>query len=274
MKILAVDDEKIILNSFVEEVKKVFPNGDIHSFSDGKEALDYLKEIIDAGEKLSYAFLDIKLRGMTGIELAKDIKKLCPDTHIIFCTGYSEYAFQAYDVFAKGYLLKPVVAEHIKRTLDQMITDWRKEVTELPKNIRVQTFGNFAVFVDDKPIVFEREKAKELLAYLIDRKGASVSSAEIATVLWEDKESDNSTMAQVRVIRSSLIKTLKQAGISEIVTKAWNSLALDVSKIKCDAYDFENGDAAAVNSYRGEYMANYSWAEFTNGIFYDKKFKD
>lgn len=52
-----------------------------------------------------------------------------------------------------------------------------------------------------------------------------------------------------------------------ILIKTWNNLALDVNKVKCDAYDFEKGDLVAINSFRGEYMANYSWAEFTTGHY-------
>ena len=44
---------------------------------------------------MDYAFLDIKLRGMTGIELAKLIKESFPETKILFCTAYSEYAFES-----------------------------------------------------------------------------------------------------------------------------------------------------------------------------------
>jgi hypothetical protein len=40
-----------------------------------------------------------------------------------------------------------------------------------------------------------------------------------------------------------------------------------VNKLQCDAYDFEKGDAVAVNSFKGEYMSNYSWAEFTTGNY-------
>ena len=36
---------------------------------------------------------------------------------------------------------------------------------------------------------------------------------------------------------------------------------------ECDAYDFEKGDLLAINSFRGEYMVNYSWAEFTTGHY-------
>ena len=71
----------------------------------------------------------------------------------------------------------------------------------------------------------------------------------------------------VTTIVASLKKTLKEVGIEDILIKTWNHLAIDITKIKCDAYDYENLDAAAINSFRGEYMAQYSWAEFTTGKY-------
>ena len=41
------------------------------------------------------------------------------------------------------------------------------------------------------------------------------------------------------------------------------ALALDTSKVDCDYYNFLRGDRSAFNSYRGEYMTQYSWAEVT-----------
>ena len=51
------------------------------------------------------------------------------------------------------------------------------------------------------------------------------------------------------------------------MVKSWNHLAVDTSKFKCDAYDYEKMDAVAINSFRGEYMYAYSWAEFTSGRY-------
>lgn len=270
MRILAVDDEKLILEGMLEELRKVFPEGELEGCTEGKEAMEYLKSITEQGEVLEYAFLDIRLRGMTGIELAKEMKEVQPDVKIIFCTAYSEYACDAYQMHALGYLLKPVAAEQITETLDVMDRSWRLAETLPTEKIRMQTFGNFEAFYEERPISFEREKAKELLAYLVDRRGAAVTTAEIAGILWEDKPNDKSTLNQAHTVISSLKKTLKQLGASELLIKTWNHLAIDVSKVKCDVYDFYNGDVRAVNAYRGEYMSNYSWAEMTNADLMDQ----
>jgi two-component SAPR family response regulator len=266
MYILALDDEQYALESLAEQLKLVFPEANIQEETKALSALSWAKNLADSGEELSYAFLDIQMRGMNGIEVATQLKILHPKVKLFFCTAYSEYAYDAFSLCAKGYLLKPIEAKEIERVLDEMVSDWRDSQNPLPKDIRIQTFGNFGVFVDGELLAFEREKAKELLAYLVDRHGAPVTTAQIATVLWEeayDRKLKNKTTAIV----SSLRSTLKNAGIESILIKTWNNLAIDVSKVKCDSYDFEKGDLIAINSFHGEYMSNYSWAEFTTGHY-------
>ena len=115
------------------------------------------------------------------------IKESFPEAKILFCTAYSEYAFEAYRVYALGYLLKPVKADDIRETLRNMDKSWMEETTtqklSSQKTVKVQTFGNFEVFVDGRPMSFERAKEKELFAYLVDRRGASVTTAEIAGIM-------------------------------------------------------------------------------------------
>lgn len=267
MYILAVDDERLALDNLTIELKAVFPDSDIHCESKPQDALEWAKELKENDKNLNYAFLDIEMGSFSGLELAKNLKKIFPSVVISFCTAYSQYALEAYGLYAKGYLLKPVSAKSIEAMLDEMVTDWRIEARREEHHIKVQTFGNFEVFVDDKIMKFEREKAKELFAYLIDRHGATVTTREIAMVLYEDLEYDQKTKNIVTKKVSTLRNNLKRAGIEHILVKSWNHLAADVTKIKCDAYDFEKGDISAINSFHGEYMKDYSWAEFTTGDY-------
>ncbi len=273
MNILAVDDERLILDDLIAELRKVFENENITGFEGYMEAINYANDLTAHGETLDYAFLDINLRGMNGIELAKRLKESHHDTKIVFCTAYSEYAYDAFRMHAVGYLLKPVEARQIVETLEALDSDWRNSKNSIPKDIRVQTFGNFELFVDNKQVSFQREKAKELFAYLIDRNGAAITTGEVVSVLWEDKPNDKTTLNQAHTVISSMKKTLRECGIGNIVIKTWNHIAVDISRIKCDVYDFYRGDLIAINSYRGEYMAQYSWAEMTNADLMEKAHK-
>ena len=64
---------------------------------------------------------------INGIELGKKIKKLLPNTIIVFITNYSEFAIDAFDCSAYHYLLKPISIEKINSILDELVSKYRKE---------------------------------------------------------------------------------------------------------------------------------------------------
>lgn len=220
MYILAADDENGALDELVNELHKVFPQANIHGETNPLQAAEWAEKLADKQQKLDYAFLDIRMNGMNGLELAGRIKTLHPDAALIFCTAYDQYAFQAFGLYAKGYLLKPISAVDIIENLNHMVRGWRESVTPLAKDVRIQTFGHFEVFVDGQPVRFEREKAKELLAYLVDRRGASVTTEQIASVLWEERNYDRSLKNQVTAIVATLKKTLQAVGAEHILVKS------------------------------------------------------
>ena len=79
--------------------------------------------------------------------------------------------------------MKPVLAEDISKELD----DLRSPVSAISSRVRIQTFGNFDIFVDNVPLVFFRAKAKETLAYVVSKNGGSVTVAELAAVILGSK---------------------------------------------------------------------------------------
>ncbi len=260
MNILALDDEELMLWALTDSLEKVFDENDIiKGFEESEDAIGYVKSL--GNKPLDYAFLDIRLRGGNGIDVAKEIKKIKPKTKILFCTAYSDRAIDAFGVNAVGYLLKPITPEKIRNSLEQLSLMF-SNLGDIPteKKVEIKTFGNFDVFVDKKPIHWKRLKAKELLALLVDKKGTSVTNVEIAIALWED---DNKVKS-VPTIISSLRHTLKDYGVEDILIRSRNHTAIDTTKVLCDVYEFYDGKATALNLYQGEYMANYSWAEFTN----------
>ena len=133
---------------------------------------------------------------------------------------------------------------------------------DMPR-VRVRTFGNFEVFKDGKPIHFYRAKAKEILAYLIDRQGSGASRVEIFSAIYEDEEYDRPHQKQFDVLCRSLRATLEENGMLGIMDNENGSMRVVPERIDCDLYRFFAGDEKAALSYRGEYMSNYSWAMMT-----------
>ena len=260
MNYLVVDDERPAREEMELLLRQATPDSRIICCGSEHEALEHA-----GAEPFDIAFLDIELGTSNGILLAKQLKDMQPDIHIIFATSYPHYAVDAFTVRATGYLLKPVQMEHIQRELT-FIYDKAKSGK---KDITVQTFGGFEIYVRDKRINFKRKKAKELLAYLVVRRGASVSIRDAHATLFEDKPYDK---GYFHVILSDLKQALKEAGAEEVLVKSHNSIAIDPDKIDCDYYRFLNGDAQAINSYHGDFLPAYEWADFSSAHLDSRKY--
>ena len=121
MFILAVDDAQNLLEGLVTELMKVFPQANIHGETEALAAAEWVKCLKEENNTLAYAFLDIHMRGMNGLELARQSKTIHPDANLIFCTAYTEHAFDAFGMFAKGYLLKPVDKNALLSKIHELI---------------------------------------------------------------------------------------------------------------------------------------------------------
>lgn len=256
MRLLLADDEKIMLENLKDILKDLCPKAEIYAFSWPADALDAARQ-----QQMDIAFLDIEMGNMNGLQMAIELKKLNPDIHIIFVTGFSQYAVDAFQIHASGYLLKPVKTEDVARELTFLYAK-----KEPPSHIRVQMFGGFEIYVDGKPVKFGRSKSKELLAYLIDCRGASVTTAQAYSVLYGDEAHPVSGTSYFRNIIRELRISLKNAGIEKILKRDFNSLSIVPEALDCDYYHFLEGDPIAVNLYRNNYLPQYSWAEFHHGF--------
>lgn len=258
MNILCVDDEPIVLKE-IDRLLKMQPEvSSTACFETGEAALRWA-----AANHPNAAFLDINMGSMDGLTLAKALREMCPECAVVFVTGYSEYAVDAYQLHAEGYLMKPATDEDVRRELDYIKAHRANSVPKSDKRVRLQCFGSFEAFVDDLPLRFERGRMKELLAYLVDRQGATCTMGELIAILWEDAPDTLSLRSNLRNLISDLKSTLAKQGVEDLVIKGKNALSLNCSLASCDYYDFLKLVPYAVNLYRGEYMSQYSWAEIT-----------
>jgi len=258
MLIFALDDEPLLLVAAEKAIREAEPEAEVALFSGPAEALDAVK---DQNLHPDIVFTDIEMPGMTGLEFAVRMKTLSPATRIVFVTGYVKYAYDAFQVRAQGFILKPLETQAVRTELDQLP---REHVPELDK-LQVQCFGQFEVFWKGKPLAFSRSKTKELLAYLVNKDGAYCTSGQIINALWEENLDGRKAKSYLRVLSSDLSSTLSSVGMGGALLKKRGELAIDVNSLDCDYYRMLRGDADAINAFQGQYMEQYSWAELTVG---------
>jgi len=261
MIIYAIDDEENALEYIIRKIKAAEPAAEVMGFNSADAAIESAKNT-----PFDVAFMDIQMPGITGIELAKKFKKMNPKANMVFVTGYSEYTMDAFSVDASGYLLKPATKDQVRHALDNL----RYPLTvEGGPSVCAQCFGDFEFFVNGTPVHFKYNKSKEVLAYLVDRRGAQCTNDEVIIHLWEDDE-DHS--AYYRSLMKDINDTLTTLGVEEIFDRQRAGASIIPNKIRCDYFDYLAGKPEGINAYKGEYMQQYSWAEETGAVLYDEMY--
>ena len=265
MLIYAIDDEPNMLYLLHEAIAEAEPDAEIRDFTLGTEAADYLQGgHTEQLRRPDVIFSDIRMPGLSGLELAARLKQLSPGTKLVFVTGY-DYAMDAYQLHVDGYIQKPADAERVREELDHLFPD-RPVFME---KIRVQCFGRFEVFWKNQPLAFSRKQTKELFAYLIDRRGALCSSEAMIAALWEDPENMGSAKHRIWNLTSDLRSTLRAVGMEDVLISKNRQIAVRTDMLDCDYYEALDGRTPLKTVFRGEYMEQYSWAEFTKAQLVD-----
>ena len=255
MRTLTIDDRRSVVNMMLRLLEKIDPEGEHIGTTEPDKALKVLRE-----KEVSAVFVDVEMPKMNGIELAKRMQEIDPEVNLIFITGYQEYMPDAFELYASGYLMKPMDEEDVRKSLEHLRYKNGRIKTSA---VKVQCFGNFEVFVNNVPMLFHRSKSKELFAYLIDRKGAVCTNDMIIGNLWGDKPLTESLKSLQRTVISEMIKDFELIKIEGLFTKSKNGISVNTEKVDCDYYRYLEGDEKAIRKFKGEYMTQYEFAEET-----------
>ena len=114
MSIMIVDDEEIIRESFLHWFEKYGHR--VETAASGFEALEKLEKV-----PFELLFVDVKMPGMSGIELLEKVKEEYPETIVIIITAYGsiETAVTAMQMGATDYLLKPFKPEQLSLVIEK-----------------------------------------------------------------------------------------------------------------------------------------------------------
>ena len=270
MKYLIVDDENIILEGMVDTLKEIIGNDEaIYQASDPFKAIEQMEK-----HKVDVVFSDVDMPGMNGLKLAEKLHEINPDADIVFATGYAHYSLDAWKTEAKAFILKPVskedmiaAIERIKKSRNRGIGETGQSLNSKP--LEVKCFGNFEIFHNGSPVHFARKKSKEMVAYLIDRKGAMISTGELRSALWEEEEDNEEKKGYIRVLANDIRKSMEDVGISNFLRNDMDCYSVDINAMSCDYLKFLNGDEKSKAAFAEEYMSQYTWSEVTLGVLLD-----
>lgn len=113
---VVAEDEQLLREDLVAQLNQVWPALQVvAAVEDGGAALEEI-----ARAQPDFAFLDIRMPGLSGIEVAAALADASPATQIVFVTAYNQYAVDAFERGAIDYLLKPVARERLKATVARL----------------------------------------------------------------------------------------------------------------------------------------------------------
>ena len=110
------EDEELLRTALLLQLGEAWPALRIVAeCEDGACALEAIAE-----HKPDVAFLDIRMPGLTGIEVAAALAEVSPRTQVVFVTAYDQYAIDAFEHGAVDYLLKPVARDRLQATVQRL----------------------------------------------------------------------------------------------------------------------------------------------------------
>ena len=253
MTILIVDHNEQDLSALTKILASLAPEAVLLSYNSSLEAL-----LAARSNEIDVAFLETALPELDGLDLGQYLKELFPYINLIFYSKENDRSFEAFALHASGYLKKPVLEQDIRYE----ITDLRYPLEiKNKKRVFVQTFGNFEIFFEGKPLQFKYSRTKEVVALLVMNRGAQTTNGEIIATLWEDEGDPEKKSSYLSNLRQDLQNTLSKLQLSRIIIKQRGSLAIATDLIECDLYDWLEKKDQSKYRYLGDFMNQYSWAE-------------
>ncbi|MET4571009.1 LytR/AlgR family response regulator transcription factor [Rhodanobacter soli] len=113
---IVAEDETLLRKALLEQLGKAWPELRIVAeCEDGASALEAIAE-----HRPDVAFLDIRMPGLTGLDVAAALPEVSPATQVVFVTAYDQYAIDAFERGAIDYLLKPIAADRLAATVQRL----------------------------------------------------------------------------------------------------------------------------------------------------------
>ncbi|WP_338554722.1 response regulator [Paenibacillus sp. KS-LC4] len=273
IKVIVVDDELPALK-MAESVLKTLTDVKIERlFDDAEELLACLHRV-----EVDLIFVDMKMPGMNGLELAEQIQRHRPDVGIAFVTAYDYYAVDVFESEAFDYVMKPMTAQRISKTLERFTKKRGIGKKAEPADILVRSFGPFSLETSQgKALKLRRTKTEELLAFFLHHRDQPIGMESIMDALWGDRNVERA-QAMLYTTVYQLRKELEALGLFDVIeqTRAgggryrllWEPKSWDCEEFESSYRRFKNGggiDAVqrALELYRNGYLTDngYEWAE-------------
>ena len=154
IRIAIVDDEKVIREQIKKLVEKKQIDCEIDTYGAGED-------LLKADRGYDIIFLDIQMDGMNGIDTARALRQKADNTVLIFITGVKEYVFDAFDVAAFHYLIKPIEENKFWEVCDRAVLEVTKKTQNSSGQIFIKTRSQ-SITLEQSDVLYIESRAKKV----------------------------------------------------------------------------------------------------------------
>ncbi|OAB45947.1 response regulator [Paenibacillus glacialis] len=277
MKVIIIDDEQLAVDYLERQLMKINNIEIIGKFIDpiaGRSEI-FLKDV-------DLVFLDISLPEINGIELAEQILEKKPDLRIVFVTAYNEYAVKAFELNALDYIVKPIRADRLIKTINRISEHESKQDSAEMKTytMRMNIFRQVTVEASNgqfSVIQWRTTKSQELFLYLLQHRRQLVRKSVLIDLLWPEYEPDK-VYSQLYTAIYHIRKTMARFGGENFqIINLMEGYILNIDHVLLDVEEWESQIESApslsfetidqymeiMKLYTGHYLQEYDywWAE-------------
>ena len=161
MRIAICDDEEKVREILLRKVGTALSEDTIDTFSSGEN-------LLKASEVPDILLLDIKMPGISGMEVAKRLRERADKTVIIFITGEEQYVFDSFDVQAFHYLVKPFSDQKLEEVLNKAKESITKEKNKLEKKYVMVNSGGSHIRICLSDVIYAEVFNSKVIVHTTD----------------------------------------------------------------------------------------------------------
>lgn len=203
LRALVIDDEQPAIDELAYLLARDPRIGEVHTSSSGTEALRLLNQI-----EVDVVFLDIRMPGLTGLELAEVLRRFKVPPAAVFVSAHDQHGVDAFDLNAVDYVLKPVRAERLAEAVRRVLA--------------AREQGGGRTETDDEAVTVERGGVTRLVQRAeiryVEAEGDyarlhTAAGSHLVRIPLSTLEQDWAEAGFVRIHRSSLVSLRYVTGI-------------------------------------------------------------
>ena len=234
LKVIVVDDEPLARKGMMVRLREFSELNVIAECSNGQQAVELISELAP-----DLVFLDVEMPGMDGFAVLKQLQaKQVVLPYVVFVTAYDHYAFNAFEVSALDYVLKPVEPERLKLAIEKVLKLFQAQDTQKHKGQLAEAVakltgddtGNILQRLDNaQPVVNDRFPDEISI-----KDSGEITRVPVSAIEWVDAAGDymciHTRDGQTHILRRTM-KELEQELDPKLFVRVHRSAIVNVHTI-------------------------------------------